>query len=171
LRESGQAEFLSSVSQLKENLVHLKRLRRGSVYWRKIVKSDESRGHAIREAMNREISLEVHHLNQRMLSQLEEIAENQDLIEVEILNGASEDLVWRNAHPNFQALTARIKSQDKSTETSTTWNWGSTKIGAEDSGEIWEDEIGSFSADLSDQCENKDKYLQIEAQEARGKNE
>ena len=171
LRESAQAEFLRSFGQLRENLVHLKRLRTGSVYWRKIVKSNESRGHTLREAMNREISLEVHHLNQRMLSQLEEIAENQDLIEVEILNGASEDLVWRNAHPNFQALSARINSQDKTTETNTTWNWGSTKIGAEESGEIWEDEIGSFSADLSDQCENKDKYLQIKAQEARGKNE
>ena len=45
------------------------------------------------------------------------------------------------------------------------WNWGKATFGVteegEDSYEIWEDEVGSFKADLYDNCSSKDKYLSI----------
>ena len=45
----------------------------------------------------------------RMLDQLEEIAENVQLIEIEIYNGASHDIIWQNAHPDYKEIAKKMK--------------------------------------------------------------
>ncbi len=166
---AGRSTLKSSFKTLKEDLIHLKRMRFASRIWRKLVKQDEIRASEIRRTIIQKIADEVLLANQRMLRKLDEIAENNELIEVEILNGASDDLIWQNAHPHFQETIEKIKSQTRMIESGKVWNWGSTHLASEGSreasSEIWEDEIGSLSADLGDQCENRDKYLQILAKE------
>src|SRR6185437_15035987 len=39
--------------------------------------------------------------NVRMLQRLRELIEDAYLVQVEIYNGASEDIVWANAHPGY----------------------------------------------------------------------
>src|SRR6185437_5883858 len=99
--------------------------------------------------------------NVRMLTQLDEIAENIQLIEVEIYNGASQDIIWQNAHPDYKKIAEQMKDQREAVERSKTWDWGREVAGSDDSQEIWEDELGSFKANLFDNCSSKDKYIAI----------
>ncbi len=156
-----------SIRELKLKLVHLKRLRIAGKFWRKIMNHDASRAISTRKVIIQDISREITKLNQNLLAQLDEIAENNELVEVEILNGASDDMIWQNAHPQFREVTEKIVNQAHKKDTASVWNWGLTHLGTAGSGEIWEDEIGSLSADLTDECENRDRYLQVEQRESR----
>ena len=74
-------------------------------------------------------------------------------------NGASEDMIWQNAHPDHNALKGNKES--KTTVQDKVWDWGITAATLEANGEVWEDEIGSLSANLGNNCENKERYLSI----------
>ncbi len=165
INERTRSDFSKSFQLFSQDLIHLKRLKIAADHWRKFKTQDDLLAQSIRKSSIQAITQTVLKLNRRMLTQLNEIAENNDLIEVEILNGASQDLIWQNAHPNFRQVTERMKSKSRSSESATVWNWGNTRIAPGESNEIWEDEIGSLSADISDQCENREKYLQVQAKE------
>jgi hypothetical protein len=99
----------------------------------------------------------------RMLTQLQEVAENIQLIEVEIYNGASEDIIWQNAHPGYKKVAKDLDNEDADrAPASKVWDWGRTRIASDnDNVEVWEDELGSFKADMVDNCSSKDKYLAL----------
>jgi hypothetical protein len=87
------------------------------------------------------------------------------LVEVEIYNGASEDIIWQNAHPDFKKV-AKEMSDDSTNRApaSKVWDWGKASNITEEGAEIWEDELGSFKANMADNCTSKDKYLAIRSQ-------
>ncbi|MGZ3688034.1 MAG: hypothetical protein ACXVBW_07030, partial [Bdellovibrionota bacterium] len=91
-----------------------------------------------------------------MKAQLDEITENLQLVDAEIFQGASGDIVWQNAHPDYQQVAARITKEANKPQNN--WDWGRAPSSA---GEIWEDELGSFQADLFDNCSSKEKYLAL----------
>ena len=84
--------------------------------------------------------------NTRMIAQLEEIAENNQLIEVEIYNGASQDVVFGKT---LTLSTDRPGPDDpgKRVPADQVWNWGRApaQMDQDDSEkvEVWEDEFGS----------------------------
>ena len=99
-----------------------------------------------------------------MLNQIEEIAENNQFIEVEIFNGASQDVIWQNAHPDYKEVVSRLNDEQKKSSKEKVWNWGKAAYNItddEESHEIWEDELGSFKADLFDNCSSKERYLSV----------
>jgi hypothetical protein len=159
--EELSAELLADLISLREDRIHFQRLRRAGGVWRVILSRYLKGVPATQAKITSTISKEFARLNTRMLTQLEEIAENNELIEVEIFNEASEDMIWQNAHPDYKELAKSIKQSSIREEAAKVWNWGTTKGGLDGRGEIWEDEVGSLTADLTDNCDNKDKYLAL----------
>ena len=112
----------------------------------------------------------------RMHGRLEDVLDNLNLMEIEILDGASRDLVWQNAHPDFAVeIKKEIAKYDPSYDRGATWSWGSAsaQIDASDDGEneeIWEDELGSHGVALADRCDQKDRYLALKRKRLQASN-
>ncbi len=95
-------------------------------------------------------------LTARIAKQVAKMAENVQLLEVEIFDHAGEDMVWRNVNPEYQAwldLQPEVKRAKD-----LYWEWGSMPTDPKSVDEIWEDELGWTIGSVQDECKNKDKY-------------
>jgi hypothetical protein len=154
--------LLRNLEDLRERFIHFRRIKKAAPVWRTVLSHYQNAVPSIQTKMVNGISREISRLNLRMFAQLEEIAENNELIEVEIFNGASEDIIWQNAHPDFKEVSKKLKAEGSGgIAAEKVWDWGTTSGGFDGRAEIWEDEVGSLSANLFDNCENKDKYLAV----------
>ncbi len=107
--------------------------------------------------------------NNRMIKQLLRVAENTQLVEIEIYDGASEDMVWRNANPQYKEMAKTFKDERKPSSNGNAYNWGTVAWGkAGEKEEVWEDELGWFQGELTDECASKDKYLKLKDLDQRG---
>ncbi len=98
-------------------------------------------------------------MNLAFLKRIEDAKENLQLIEVEIFNEASKDMVWQNANPDFQNKSRELETRDPASLLSKTeWKWGSSQKRIDGKDEVWEDEVTGFTADLPNNCENKRKF-------------
>lgn len=156
-------KLLAEVRILRQDRVHFQRLKNAGGIWRVILTRYQASVPATQAKLKMVISKEIARLNQRMFTQLEEISENNELIEVEIYNAASEDMIWQNAHQDYKDIAKTIKQNSRAEQAAKVWDWGSTNGGFDGRGEVWEDEVGSLSADLTDNCDNKDKYLTLKS--------
>ena len=148
------------LQRLKMKITEYRRLKRAAGPWRALASHQEKKAAGDRTRLVNEIEKEVSALNLRMLMQLDEIAENLHFLEVEIFQGASQDIIWQNAHPDYKELVVTFKKESRS-NWADNWNWGSVQGGLGGTHEIWEDELGSFKAEVFDNCTSKDKYLAV----------
>ncbi|MBI2711617.1 MAG: hypothetical protein HYX41_01970 [Bdellovibrio sp.] len=162
--EQLPVEIQKRIQNVRLNLERYARIRNAAPTWRLMLANFESRAQTIAHHSAQKISTLITQLNERMLGQLEDIAENHELLEVEIFNGASDDIIWQNAHPDFKKVVSKMKASKNEPSAEKVWDWGSSLGGLDGRGEIWEDEVGSLSANLHDNCESKDKYLAIKNQ-------
>lgn len=150
------------LDMLREQVLNYRKLRKAAPVWQRIMAAHTTRAPKLEVTLIQDINRDLRELTLYMHRTLENVAENNQLIEVEIYNGASQDIIWQNAHPDYADVAKDMKSEDqKAVDSSKTYNWGHTALGLEGTGEIWEDELGSFKADLYDNCNNKDRYLAI----------
>ena len=140
------------LAALKIDLQHYRRMQKAAPVWLLILKSYKKSGPHRQEFLLSEINQELAETSARMLRQLDEIADNLQLIEVEIYNGASQDIIWQNVHPDYRGIASGMK--DDRTAPEKVWNWGHVPNAGTDElkAEIWEDELGSFKANLFDNC-------------------
>jgi hypothetical protein len=117
---------------------------------------------ALRKEATARINAELAARTQGMLSKLDEVAENSKLIQVEIYNGASHDMIWQSSNSDFQDKTSGWKAESQRGSAGRVWNWGRVRKSGNKT-EIWEDELGNLQANLADNCSNKAKYLQLKA--------
>ena len=150
--------------QLQSQVAHYRRLASAAPIWRNILGGYLRGVVGVRARLVDEIEQELTQLNARMLHQLVEVAENSDLIEVEIYDGASEDIIWQNAHPEYKAMQPGGGAQSARSLASSpdVYNWGASLSGLTGTGELWEDEIGSLKANLADNCASKEKYVDVQ---------
>jgi tetratricopeptide (TPR) repeat protein len=154
--------LLADMLALKEMIIHYRRLQQGAPVWHTILDNYRKTVPVTQKRLLSAVNSDLKGKSIRMLSQLEEIAENIQLIEVEIYNGASQDIIWKNAHPDYQKVAASLLDERRKEKAANTWDWGRSPSSMEDDGaEVWEDELGSFSANLYDNCESKDKFLAL----------
>lgn len=116
------------------------------------------------------IERELASINQRMYGELINVMENNELIEAEIWNGASQDIVWQNAHPEFQKMVKAGKitsstSRSVSSSAGDVYDWGKSGTGFDGQDEVWEDEVGSIRANLQNVCASKEKYMKLQRDE------
>jgi hypothetical protein len=95
-------------------------------------------------------------LTDRMAKQVAKVAENVQLLEVEIFDHAGEDMVWRNVNPEYQAWLEQQPAETRPKDLY--WEWGSMPTDPKSRDEIWEDELGWTVGNVSDECKNKEKY-------------
>lgn len=149
---------------LKEMILRYRRLQQGAPVWHTILANHKKTAKATELKLVASINADLKARSERMRAQLEEIAENIQLIEVEIYNGASQDIIWQNAHPEYKKIAQKLKDEHKRETGAKTMDWGRAPASLdEEGGEVWEDELGSFAANLYDNCSSKDKYLAIRA--------
>lgn len=136
-------------------------MRRAAPVWKSILANYQKSAPLNEKRLLASINSDLKERSVKMLRQLEEIAENNQLIEVEIYNGASEDIIWQNAHPEYKQVAQEMKNEQQKAAGSQTWDWGRSPANNEENQEVWEDELGSFKADLYDNCSSKDKFLAL----------
>lgn len=166
LREAKRAKKTSAVLQKKVaefrvRVGEYRDFRRASLGWRGIVQRFEPRMTHLEQTLKNQIQRDLASRSTRMLRILEDVAENNQLIEAEIYQGASRDIIWQNAHPDYKEVLAGLNGDRARPSASKVWDWGHSSALAEEWSEIWEDELGSFKATLFDNCLNKEKYLAI----------
>ena len=152
------------LASLKDEINHYERLRKGAGPWKMILANHMKRAPKIQEKLVKEINEYIRDKTSRMFSLLDEITDNLQLIEVEIYSGASQDIVWQNAHPDYKKKAKQINESNESEKPSTAWNWGKVEGGLEGQEEVWEDEVGSFKADIVNNCSSREKYMKLRAQ-------
>lgn len=162
--ENLPLDLTRRIQNVKQELQRFARIKNAAPIWRVMLARFEARAQEVSADSVARISNHITQLNQRMLTQLEEISENHELLEVEIFNGASDDLIWQNAHPDYKNILSKMKASKNEASADKVWDWGTSVGGLDGKGEIWEDEVGSLSANLHDNCESKDKYLAIKNQ-------
>lgn len=162
--ESLPPEIQESLTTLRSRVVHLRRLQASSQAWRRVVGGFQAQSKGLENRLVARINRDLSFRSHRMVSQLEEVQENLQFVEIEIFNGASQDLIWKNANPNFKQVSEKLKEeqiQAADAATSGSWKWGGSGASEEEGAEIWEDELGSYTANLTDNCTNKEKYLAL----------
>ncbi len=93
-----------------------------------------------------EINLKLIEKNRELRKVLRKVRENIDLIEVEIYQGASKDLL------GLKRPKSNLKNEDQENRPVLAWNWGSFNASELERAEIWEDEIGALKADTRNRC-------------------
>jgi tetratricopeptide (TPR) repeat protein len=148
--------------ELKKKIRELSRFFRAQKIWKNISKNYVSRIPKIRTSLVNKINKELKVRNAALLVRLEEIRENSNLIEIEIYQGASRDMIWKNANPDFdpKKVDVEVKDDDKPK----TWTWGRYSASEMETAEIWEDELGAVQTDLTDRCKQKEKYQNVKMQ-------
>jgi tetratricopeptide (TPR) repeat protein len=170
LGDSLPGSITDALVALKDEVVHWRRLQLAAPVWQVVSTRFLSTVPTQQGKLIARINNDIKLRNVRMYTQLDEIAENIQLIEVEIYNGASEDIIWQNAHPDYKEVAKQFKGE-QGLSPDKVWDWGRSlasesekEVGdetGENGPEIWEDELGSFKANLFDNCSSKDKYLSL----------
>jgi len=70
-------------------------------------------------------------------------------------------MIWKNANPEYEEIAETLQDQTKDAPASKIWNWGKISGEMKVESEVWEDEVGSFKADVYDNCNNKGRYLTL----------
>ncbi len=148
------------LAQLRRAINDYKRFRKAAPVWQVVLSNYKKNIVPTEKKLIASINSDLADRSGRMAVMLEEIAENNQLIEVEIYNGASQDIIWQNAHPDYKKLAEKMK-EDSQKAHAKVLDWGRVPASDDDGGEIWEDELGSFKANLYDNCSSKDKYLAL----------
>jgi tetratricopeptide (TPR) repeat protein len=158
------------LSKLKSMVRHFKRVQNAAPVWKVMSASIKQKAPKIQAQLVAQINNDLARRSVRMLGQLNEVAENIQLVEVEIYSGASQDIIWQNAHPEYKEVAEKLKNEHQKVAKEKTWDWGHISTGGDENAEIWEDELGSMKADLFDNCSSKDKFLALKRIRAEGRN-
>ncbi|MBC7691524.1 MAG: hypothetical protein H7222_07120 [Methylotenera sp.] len=153
------------LASLRDEVTHFKRIRSAAGTWHMILKNHDKGVPTLEKSLVAQVEKHLVNRSERMFEQLEEIAENNQLIEVEIYNGASQDIIWQNAHPEYKKIAQQMNADAKGQSAEKVWNWGRAPAQMDqddgDRVEVWEDELGSFKANMFDNCSSKERYLAI----------
>lgn len=154
--------ILKRIAELRDSWKSYRALRRSTAPLKNMAGFARSNAINVSTSLEKKLESELRRRLGRMSGRLEDVVDNLALMEIEILDGASRDLVWRNSHPEA-AETIRKRLAGLQNETPT-WNWGSalTQLEADDWGEneeVWEDELGAHVVALSNRCIQREKQL------------
>lgn len=163
-QQAGQAlpkAVLAKLDDIRTRVRDYRQMKRAAPFWRRILANHEHSVPQIKRQLVAKINSDLHKATNKMYKDLMKIAENNHFIEVEIYTGATQDIIWQNAHPHYKEVVKELKQTESRKIASQVWDWGQANADFSGSGELWEDELGSFRADLYDNCNSKDKYLAL----------
>jgi hypothetical protein len=165
--EALPASLRDSIAQLKNQIKLYKRVHLSRGIWEQIAQRNHLQIQEIKQARLKEIETDLRDRTDRMITVLNEVADNNQLIEVEIYEGATKDLIWQNAHPDYADAVKKLSQtgEAKKADQAAVWDWGRAPASKTTDAptEVWEDELGNFKVDTADHCSNQKKYLAIKA--------
>ncbi len=166
IRAKAQSEavpdtLVDRYRQIKRSLRKTAEFYRASKIWKKLAASHLRELPKLRKELVEKVNRDFTRRNQKLLSNLESVRRNSDLIEVEIYNGASRDLVWKSAHPEFEDTKGDWKAEKTSPDHRENWSWGRIRNSDLENSEVWEDELGALKADVQSLCKAKDKFMKL----------
>jgi len=159
--ESLDPSYADRYLSLKRDLRNLSHYYRASRTWKGLAHRYQHEIPSLRSHLVAAINTDLKKQNRQMLSLLDKVRDNSDLIEVEIYNGASQDMIWKNAHPDFEKLSESLKDPKPAVNSAKTWNWGRMPASDVEHAEVWEDELGALKADISSQCDERERYQKL----------
>ncbi|MEO5666638.1 MAG: hypothetical protein ABIR96_01130 [Bdellovibrionota bacterium] len=141
------------LESLRKNIEEYDALRAFAPVWKQADAANRKIASTRRADLIQAISDHVAQTNARVLSQIEDVYDNLQFVEVEIYQGATQDMIFSNSHPDYSKKINELKSREGFRLKSQELNWG--QISTEELGqsEIWEDELGGFKADLPNKCD------------------
>jgi hypothetical protein len=164
-------QILSRLETLRSNWKDYRALRKSTGPLARMAQHSKAWGPRIVAELTVALEADLQRKMKRMQARLDDVMDNLGLMEIEILDGASRDIVWQNAHPDF---AVEIKQQLSNYDRGETWSWGRawTQIDAEsgENEEVWEDELGAHGVALADRCEQKDRYLSLKRRNLQASN-
>lgn len=155
------AQYGEQHLKLKRELRRLIHFYHSSKTWNKLTQAYYKKIPQLKADLVKKINHDLKDQTQLIQSKLADLKENTYMIEVEIYNGASQDLVFKNAHPTFSSEKINIE-KEKNTA-SEVYSWGRFQKQDLDQQEVWEDELGTLKADTTDQCQKKERYLKLKS--------
>jgi hypothetical protein len=155
------ADFPTRYGVLRKDMRKLSRFHKASRTWKTLARAYEKKIPSLKLEMVARVNHDWKVKNEKLLTLLNKVKDNTDLIEVEIYNGASQDLVWKNVHSDYAAKEKSLEDNKDSPDGAHTWNWGRFLASSIEESEVWEDELGALKADVSNQCNKKEKYLKL----------
>jgi hypothetical protein len=132
-------------------------LRAFAPVWKQAVKANEKAGATRKNELVKGISEHMRQTNERILGQIEDVYDNLQFVEVEIYQGATQDMIFSNSHPDYAKKMAALKGKEGFSLKAQELNWGQISTEQLGESEIWEDELGGFKADLPNKCD-KSKF-------------
>jgi hypothetical protein len=150
--------------QFREDWLTYRALRKSMGPIRRMAAHSASLIPSIRSEADRWLEADLQRRTKRMKIRLDEVIENLGLVEIEILDGASRDLVWQNAHPE---MAKKAQEQARARSRAKSWDWGSAfttmdSSDGRDSEELWEDELGSHEVLVTDRCELRERHVAMQ---------
>lgn len=94
-------------------------------------------------------------------------ADNVQLVEIDLYNRASEDIIFKSTHPEFAELAKKLSSDEVKKRKSGAMDFGGVDAQSELSNEVWDDEIGRLNTNLPNVCKKKEKYLEQKENEQK----
>jgi tetratricopeptide (TPR) repeat protein len=160
-RTAASAEAQPASPRLDSLVERFNRLQAGMNFLRPWIRRQESLAAGRRQKLVEGLEAELVQTSRRMLAQLSSVTQSARLVEVEIHNGASHDLIFRGAHPEYAQVARAWKDEDESVRSSRVWKWGGARTTSDGKLEIWSDEVGSFKARIFDNCSSQDRYVAL----------
>jgi hypothetical protein len=102
------------------------------------------------------VNFELTTVSRRLLEEISSAAENAQLVEADVYNAAGDDMIQKNARPDLIAAARRLKDDPNQKEKLPTYDWGNLPSSVDETTEVWEDELGFLTGDLTDQCSKGD---------------
>ncbi len=96
----------------------------------------------------------------RMMQRVGSLFEMANLVQVELLEGAGEDLIWKNIHGDFRDFAKKDRKTQLDQMGEQAFHWGDGPEVTDGMEEVWEDELGNLKANVVNLCTTKDKYLE-----------
>ncbi len=159
--ESLPSNIRDAMKLLETEKARFARLKDTILSYRKVSSLFKEQARILSQTLIDRINAELAFRNVGMLRRLKYSAENSYLVEVEIYTGASDDVLWKSAHPDYKDYTKKVHDRAKAEEAEKVWNWGKAVHSEDGVEEVWADELGNLKADITDNCGNRDRYLDV----------
>lgn len=149
------------LEDLKSQIVEYEALREFAPVWIKIEKSNQSLAVVRKNELMKIIEKHIQYNNKRISDQLADIYDNIKFVEIEIYQGATQDMIVSHSQAEVQSKLSGLKNKKEFQLKSGELSWGQISTEKLGQSEIWEDELGGFKTDLPNKC-LKEKFARSE---------
>ena len=142
-------QFRQNLLNLRELLRDEKKLRESAPFGTAVIAKQKQEKTNRDRLLSTRIEKDLQARTLAMKEELQEVARQANLVEVEVQQGGGRDLVLTHARGRQDSVQ---KPSEKTDPADDRWNWGRRSTASLADGEVWEDELGGFEADLKNRC-------------------